>query len=211
MGNRLMVALGLGLALAATTACGDDEGGGGTPQGDAALWQVRFPRIANFDDFDPLAADVYQELRRLAAAYVRRERHKSVQATELVHEAWIRLSAGDHPFKSRGHFYAVAALQMRHLLIDLVRMAASGKRQGQAVTITVSLVDPSPRPEDLQQVAEAFERLSEMDERKAQAFALNELLGFTIPECAEILETSTATLQRDLRFARSWLASRIAT
>ena len=101
---------------------------------------------------------------------------------------------------------------MRSLLIDLARMQARQKRGGDLLplTVTVTLLDPSPQPEDLQLMAEAFDQLTQMDERKAQAFALNELAGFSVAETAELLDVSTATLQRDLRFTRAWLATRLS-
>lgn len=167
-------------------------------------WQRGDPKAA-----DLLASQVYRELRLLAARRLQGESYVDLQPTELLNEAWIRLSARRVPFESRAHFYATAALQMRHLLIDMARMRASQKREGASATLTLSLVDPSPRPEDMQLIAQAFDRLSEVDPRKAQAFALNELAGFSVAECAAMLEVSVATLERDLRFARSWVASRL--
>ncbi|MCD9007345.1 RNA polymerase subunit sigma-70 [Luteimonas sp. XNQY3] len=158
---------------------------------------------------DLVAGQVYRELRDIAVRRLRGEGQADLQPTELLHEAWIRLSLRSHPFASRAHFYAAAALQMRHLLIDMARMRASQKREGVSVTLTLRLVDPSPHPEDMQLIAQAFDRLSEVDPRKAQAFALNELAGFSVAECAAMLEVSVATLERDLRFARSWVASRL--
>ncbi|KRG87303.1 RNA polymerase sigma70 [Stenotrophomonas daejeonensis] len=159
-----------------------------------------------------LAEEVYQELHGIAVRRLAHGGQAGLQATELLHEAWIRLSANQHPFQSRAHFYAVAALKMRNLLIDLARMQASQKRGGdlRPLTLTVTLLDPSPQPEDLQLMAEAFDQLTRMDERKAQAFALNELAGFSIAETAELLDVSPATLQRDLRFTRAWLATRLS-
>lgn len=162
------------------------------------------------DATDSLATQAYAELRAIAAGRLAKGGPVALQPTELVNEAWIRLSANRSPFNSSAHFYAVAALQMRHLLIDLARMQASRKRQGEATTLTVSIESSTPQPEDLTMIAEAFEQLAQLDERKAQAFALVELAGFSIPECAGLLDVSVATLQRDLRFARSWLASRMA-
>ena len=159
-----------------------------------------------------LADEVYRELHVIAVRRLAQAGRAGLQATELLHEAWIRLSANPHPFQSRTHFYAVAALKMRSLLIDLARMQASQTRGGDLLplTVTVTLLDPSPQPEDLQLMAEAFDQLTQMDERKAQAFALNELAGFSVAETAELLDVSTATLQRDLRFTRAWLATRLS-
>lgn len=158
---------------------------------------------------DSLAARAYDQLRAIAASRLARGGAIALQATELVNEAWIRLSANRNAFNSSAHFYAVAALQMRHLLIDLARMQDAAKRGGEMATLTVSLEADTPKPEDLSMIAEAFELLARMDERKAQAFALSELAGFSAAECAEILGVSVPTLQRDLRFARSWLAAKM--
>ncbi|KAB7764190.1 ECF-type sigma factor EcfK [Xanthomonas maliensis] len=158
---------------------------------------------------DRLADQVYTVLRQTALQVLRRDARGGLQATELVHEAWMRLDQGQQAFQSRAHFYAVAALQMRHLLVDLARQQASAKRQGQAVTLTISLSDGAPRPEALLLVADAFDQLARVDERKAKAFALTELVGFSVAEAAAQLEVSVPTLERDLRFARVWLAAQL--
>ena len=160
---------------------------------------------------EALAAQVYDELHAQAVRRLAYGRRGDLRPTELLNEAWIRLSTSAHPFQSRAHFHAVAALKMRDLLVDLARMQGSSKRKGeeQALTLSVALLDPAPQPEDLHSIAEAFDQLSQVDERKAQAFALNELVGFTVAETAELLGVSTATLQRDLRFTRAWLSTRL--
>ncbi|MBB4129863.1 ECF-type sigma factor EcfK [Xanthomonas sp. 3075] len=167
-------------------------------------WQREEPGAA-----DALARQVYEALRETAMRELRRDARAGLQAAELVHEAWMRLEQGQQAFRSRTHFYAVAALQMRHLLVDLARQQASAKRLGQAVTLTVSLSDGAPRPEALMVVADAFDKLARVDERKARAFALTELVGFSVAEAAEQLEVSVPTLERDLRFARVWLAAQL--
>ncbi|CDF63399.1 probable RNA polymerase ECF-type sigma factor RpoE [Xanthomonas citri pv. fuscans] len=158
---------------------------------------------------DALARQVYDVLRATAMRELRRDGRAGLQATELVHEAWMRLEQGQQGFRSRAHFYSVAALQMRHLLVDLARQQASAKRLGQAVTLTISLSDGAARPEALMLVADAFDKLAQVDERKAKAFALTELVGFSVAEAAEQLEVSVPTLERDLRFARVWLAAQL--
>ncbi|NIJ78424.1 RNA polymerase sigma factor (TIGR02999 family) [Xanthomonas campestris] len=167
-------------------------------------WQRDIPGAS-----DALARQVYEVLRATALRELRRDARAGLQATELVHEAWMRLEQGQQGFRSRAHFYAVAALQMRHLLVDLARQQVSAKRLGQAVTLTISLSDGAPRPEALMVVADAFDKLARVDERKAKAFALTELVGFSVAEAAEQLEVSVPTLERDLRFARVWLAAQL--
>ncbi|MCL7714700.1 ECF-type sigma factor [Stenotrophomonas mori] len=158
---------------------------------------------------DALARLVYGELRRIAVRSLARGAGDGLQPTELVNEAWMRLSARGDGFASRDHFYAVVSLQMRHLLVDLARMRDRGKRRGRQVTLTVNLVDPAMQPVDLLSIAEVFETLSQQDERKARAFALTELLGLSVAETARVLGISLPTAERDLRFVRAWLAARL--
>jgi len=158
---------------------------------------------------DVLARMVYDELHRIAVRNLLRNASGGLQATELVNEAWMRLSSRQDVFASRAHFYALASLQMRHLLIDLARMHHSGKRGGEQVTLTMRLVDPGVQPVDLAGIAEAFDELMRLDVRKARAFALTELVGMTVAEAAQALGVSVPTAERDLRFVRVWLAARL--
>lgn len=158
---------------------------------------------------DTLARLVYDELHCIAVRNLAHNPPDGFQPTELVNEAWMRLSSRQDGFASRGHFYAVASLQMRHLLVDLARMRDSGKRNGQHVALTVRLVDPGAQPVDLAVIAEAFDELARLDARKARAFAMTELVGLTVAEAAELLEISVPTVERDLRFVRVWLAARL--
>ena len=158
---------------------------------------------------DVLARMVYDELHRIAVRNLLRNANGGLQATELVNEAWMRLSSRQDVFASRAHFYALASLQMHHLLIDLSRMHHSGKRNGEQVTLTMRLVDPGVQPVDLAGIAEAFDELMRLDVRKARAFALTELVGMTVAEAAQALGVSVPTAERDLRFVRVWLAARL--
>lgn len=159
---------------------------------------------------DELARLVYGELHHIAVRSLARGANNGFQATELVNEAWMRLSSRRDGFASRGHFYAVASLQMRHLLVDLARMRDRAKRNGQHVTLTVKLVDPALAPVDLVGIAEAFDELTQLDARKAQAFAMTELMGMTMAETAAALGVSLPTVERDLRFVRVWLVARLS-
>ena len=129
---------------------------------------------------DTLARHVYHELHSIAVGRLASREGVGLQPTELLNEAWIRLSARERPFASRAHFYAIAALQMRQLLVDLARSQNCQKRRGMMLTLTVRLRDSAAQPEDLCQVAEALEQLTDVDPRKAQAFALNALAGFSV-------------------------------
>lgn len=159
---------------------------------------------------DALAEQVYAELHRIAAVHLQRERNAGLEATELVHEAWMKLGEGHGAFPTRRHFFAFAALQMRRLLIDLARAAKAAARRGDPVTLSLRLVDPAPQPADMATLAEALDLLDRMDARKSQAFALVELAGFDNQQTAELLDVSCTTIERDLRFARVWLAARLA-
>lgn len=159
---------------------------------------------------DALAEQVYAQLHRIAAAQLKREHHPALEPAELVHEAWMKLGEGHGAFPTRRHFFAFAALQMRRLLIDLARAANAAARRGDAVTLSLRLIDPAPQPADMATLAEALDRLDRLDARKSQAFALVELAGFDTRQTAELLDVSCATIERDLRFARVWLAARMA-
>ena len=159
---------------------------------------------------EALADEVYAELHRIARHHLTREARSGIETTELVHEAWMRMGKGHGSFPSRRHFFAYAALQMRRLLIDLARAAAANLRQGENVTLTLRLVDPAPQPAELANLASALDTLDRIDPRKSQAFALVELAGFKVEQAADLLDTSRSTIERDLRFARVWLAARIS-
>lgn len=159
---------------------------------------------------DALARMVYDELHCIAVRNLSRNASGGLQATELVSEAWMRLCGRADGFASRSHFYAIAALQMRHLLVDLARMHDRGKRRGEQVTLTMRLADPAAQPLEMAAIAEAFDELIHLDARKARAFALTELVGMTVAETAAALEVSVPTAERDLRFVRVWLAARLA-
>jgi RNA polymerase sigma factor (TIGR02999 family) len=159
---------------------------------------------------DDLIEDVYAELRRLAASYVRRERQPSVQATELVHEAYMRLA--DSPraaFQDRGHFIAIAAIAMRRLLVERARRRHAAKRGGQRVQITLdeSLVVGGDENASVDLVAldAALERLAALDPQQAQIVELRFFAGLSIEETAGTLSVSPATVKRHWTMAKAWL------
>lgn len=158
---------------------------------------------------DALAQQVYDELYRIANQQLQREKRAELEPSELVHEAWLRMGQSHLAFATRGHFFAFASLQMRRLLTDLARAAARPGPHHQ-ITLTLQLADPAPQPADLVVLGNVLEQLDQLDPRKAQAFALAQMGGFKHDEIAQILDVSLATLERDLRFARVWLAARLA-
>lgn len=161
---------------------------------------------AALDELVPL---VYAELRRCADASLRRERDAppSLQATVLVHEAYLRLAAGaDVDWQGRGHFFAVAARLMRQILVDHARARRARKRDG-GERITLSLLDqPDPRElVDVVALDRALRDLEAIDERKARVVELRVFGGLDFHEMGSLLGLSRATLDREFRAARAWL------
>jgi RNA polymerase sigma factor (TIGR02999 family) len=154
---------------------------------------------------------VYKELRGLAARQMRYERGEhTLQATALVHEAYLRL-CGSEPidWQNRAHFLAVAAQQMRRVLVDHARRVHSEKRGGDQVKLPLLDAD-GPSVDGREQVLaidEALTRLETLDPRAAKAIELRFFGGLSEKESAEALGVSVATLKRDWDFARTWLAS----
>jgi RNA polymerase sigma factor (TIGR02999 family) len=154
-------------------------------------------------------AAVYQELRHLAAAHLRNERpDHTLEPTALVHELYLRLCASEPiDWQNRAHFFAVAARQLRRILINYARDRRAQKRGGSQVRLSLSQVHglAEERRENLLEVNEALDRLAELDPRGAQIVELRFFGGLTEREAAEVLGISVATLKRDWDFARAWL------
>lgn len=151
---------------------------------------------------------VYDELHEIARRTMRGERaDHTLQATALVHEAYARLIDSAVTWQDRSHFFAVAARQMRRILVDHAKARGRVKRGRGADRITLDesvAVAPEP-PADLLALDEALERLAALDERKARVIELHFFGGLTQEEAAEALGVSAATVERDLRFAKAWL------
>ena len=155
-----------------------------------------------------LAAAVYAELRRLASAYMRRERPgQTLEPTALVHEAYLRLrSQRQLRWANRGHFYGIAARMMRRVLVDHARRRRALKR-GDAEHITASNVaDPHGGGEAaVLAVHEALDGLAVLDRRQAEIVELRFFGGLTVEEIGETLDLSPSTVKRELATARLWL------
>jgi RNA polymerase sigma factor (TIGR02999 family) len=159
---------------------------------------------------DSLLPVVYQELRRLAASYLRRERPgQTLQPTALVHEAYLRLMK-DRPerWQNRAHFCAIAAHSMRQILIERARARGAIKRGGHAPRITLdeALVGGGAPSFDLVALDEALERLAAIDPEQARLVELRFFGGLTVEETAEAMHISPATVKRHWTVARAWLA-----
>lgn len=152
---------------------------------------------------------VYEELRKLAASRMAREQPgQTLQATALVHEAWLRLAkASNQHWENRAHFFAAAAEAMRRVLIDRARGKQADKRGGHWERIDLAFIDqPSEAPDDaLLRVSEALELLAGEDGKAAQFVKLRFFAGLTVEEAALALGISDRTGRRYWRFARAWL------
>jgi RNA polymerase sigma factor (TIGR02999 family) len=152
---------------------------------------------------------VYDELRRLAVRYLRRERQNhTLQPTALVNEAYLRLIDQQKvEWQSRAQFYGLAAKLMRNILIDHARGRQAVKRGGQQFRVTFdSDNQPGINPEiEFLAVHEALERLTAFDSQKAEIVELRFFGGLSIEETAEVLDIGHATVERDWKLARAWL------
>src|SRR5215212_4782295 len=161
---------------------------------------------AALDELMPL---VYEELRRLAANYLRRERaDHTLEPTALVNEAYMLLvGQRSARWQNRAQFVGVAANMMRRILVSYARAHNAAKRGGQHFTVSLGEADRfGERPDvDLLAVREALERLAALDEQQARVVELKFFGGLTIEEAAEAMNVSHATIERDWKMARAWL------
>jgi RNA polymerase sigma factor (TIGR02999 family) len=151
---------------------------------------------------------VYDELHRLARSYFRRERGEhTMQPTALVHEAYIRLVDQRAPLESRGHFMAVAATQMRRVLLDYARKHHAARRGGddQKVLLEDTMAICEQRPVDMILLDSALEKLNILDSKQAKLVELRFFAGLSVEETAAALAASPATVKRDWEFAKVWL------
>ena len=161
---------------------------------------------------------VYEELRRLAANYLRHERPgQTLQATALVHEAFLRLSKEkNQPWKNRTHFLAIAALSMRQILVQRARARNADKRGGGAEKIALdeSVVAghaaDAPGGVDVLALDAALEKLAALDPQQAKIVELRYFGGLTVEEAAESLDISPATVKRHWTLARAWLKKELS-
>jgi RNA polymerase sigma factor (TIGR02999 family) len=176
--------------------------------------------LSAIENGDPRAAErllplVYDELRRLAAQKMKQEAPgQTLQATALVHEAYLRLvdqeKAGD--WNSRGHFFAAAAEAMRRILIDRARHKQSLKAGGDLARVDIADIEPAVAGPDDELLAldEALEKLAQTDRRKADLVKLRFFTGLTIEEAARVLGISASTADNDWAYARCWLRLQVS-
>jgi len=175
--------------------------------------------LLDWTDGDERARDevlplVYDELRRLAALYLLRERHDhTLQPTALVHEAYLRLvDQRQVNWRNRAHFVGLAAVMMRRILVNYARDRAAGKRGGDVQKVPLSAADQPGRPLDVDVIVlhDALDKLAAIDSRKSRIVELKFFGGLTTNEIAEVLQLSPATIERDWSFSRAWLYDAIS-
>jgi len=157
---------------------------------------------------DQLLVQVYDELKVLAAGYLRAERaDHTLQTTALVHEAYLKLvDQRRTSWQNRGHFFGIAAQAMRRILVDHARRRRARKRDaGRLVTLDEELAGQDAESGDLLAVDQALERLALLDARQARIVELRYFGGLSIEQTAETLEISPATVKRDWVSAKAWL------
>jgi len=162
---------------------------------------------------DAIVPDVYDELRRLAGSYMRREREAhTLQATALANEAYVRLADQTRvKWRGRAQFLAIAARAMRQILVDHARRRDAEKRGGDLVRVTLSDTAATfGQPVlDLLALDEALTALGALDERKARVVELRFFAGLSTKEAAEALDLSETTVDDDWALARAWLRRRL--
>lgn len=194
-----------------------DDGGHSPDEAPSATVTRLLASVGQGEDRDgELLGVVYDELRGIAAGLLARERSgHTLDATALVHEAYLRLLAptdGSRPdYNDRGHFFAVAARAMRRLLVDHARARGRLKRGGGQARADASAIerapDPAREPEDLLALDEALTRLATLDERKTRLVELRFFAGLGEREAAEALGMSRSTASAEWRLARAWLST----
>ncbi len=164
-------------------------------------------RSGDAQALDRLVPLVYGDLRQLAQRQLRGERAVTLSATELVHEACLRLMGPAIEWQDRAHFFAIAARQMRHILVDHARHRQRDKHGGGATPVTLQVDDAHDQqaPPDVIALDLLLDQLGSVDERKRDVLELHYFGGLSYLEMAHVLKVSEATVDRDLRFAKAWL------
>lgn len=163
---------------------------------------------------DQLTPLVYDELRRLARRYMASERPgHTMQATDLVNQAFMRMVKMEVPWQDRAHFFAVAARLMRRILVDHAKAHRRIKRGGPDTTLSLdeAIQVGTERGADLIELDEALSRLGAVDARKCDVVELHFFGGLTYDEMAEALAISPATVHRELRMAKAWLHNELSS
>ena len=169
-------------------------------------------RRGSREALEELIPVVYQELRRLAAHYMQQERPEhTLQATELVHEAYLRLVGRENAdWQNRAHFFGAAAQVMRSLLVDHARARQRAKRGGgYALQLNEALTVAAVKSDELLAIEEALERLCEIDPRQGRIVELRYFGGLSVEEVAEVLGISERTVKREWQMAKVWIHAEV--
>jgi RNA polymerase sigma factor (TIGR02999 family) len=163
----------------------------------------------NKESLDQLMPIVYDELRRQAARYLRREQvGHTLQTTALIHEAYVRLvDQRNMQWQNRAHFFGIAAQMMRRILVDHARSKKRVKRGGSEIRVSFEDANVAAKGQDLDVVAldEALERLAQIDEQQSRVVELRFFSGLSVEETAEVMGISKSTVKRDWSMAKAWL------
>ena len=185
------------------------------PESDASKDVTRILNAISAGDMsagDLLMSAVYAELRRIAGAKMAREQPgHTLQATALVHEAWLRL--GEQTFGNRAHFFAAAAEAMRRILVERARRKIAAKHGAGAEHCDfaeLEIAAPHENDDELLAVHEGLEEFARHDARKAELVKLRYFAGLTFEEAADVLGVSVITAKRDWAYARAWLRHAIS-
>jgi len=167
----------------------------------------------NTDSFKQLSEILHTEMHRLAIHYMNRERRDhTLQATALVNEAYLRLVDVDIGFTNKHHFMSIAGRTLRRILVDHAR-AANCEKRGRCesvITLNEAKLSGAEDGADILELNDAMDALSQFDSRKAQVVELNFFAGLSAEELAPLLNISSRTAERDLKFAKAWLYSELS-
>ena len=151
---------------------------------------------------------MYDELRKIASSYLSQERSgHTIQTSDLVHEAYLRLADADISWQNRAHFFGIAARSMRQILVDYARRRNAGKRGGgmTRVSLSESVLVLDEDFSRLLMLDDALRRLEQVDARLCKVVELRYFSGLTVGETAEVLSVSTRTVENDWNLAKAWL------
>ncbi len=175
---------------------------------------LRAWREGKCEAIDELMPFIYKELRKRAAGFLRNEKQgHTMQTTDLINEAYIKLVGKEIDWESRSHFLAIASKAMRRILVDHARAKKRGKRGGDHVKVSLDeakTVILDTEGSDLVLIDEALTRLQEFDARLAKVVELKFFGGFSNDETANILDVSNVTVRRDWKLAKAWLYSELS-
>ncbi len=169
------------------------------------LIDVREGKQSALDKLLPL---VYEELRKIASSYLYQEyQQRTIQTSDLVHEAYIKLAGQDVSWQNRSHFFGIAANAMRQILVDHARRRKADKRGGEMtrVSLNENVVVVEETFERLLMLDDALSQLQQFDERLSKVVELRYFSGLTVEETAEVLSISPRTVKNDWSLAKAWL------